>query len=83
MLNEATKKKPVVVIKSGRSEKGAVAVASHTGSLAGTDEVFDAIIRQYGVLRAECIQDAIDWCKFRNSFTTQPFDHSTTFILSY
>jgi len=64
VLNEATKKKPVVVIKSGRSEKGAIAVASHTGSLAGTDAVFDAIIRQSGVLRAESIQDAFDWCKF-------------------
>ncbi|MBW1690900.1 MAG: acetate--CoA ligase family protein [Deltaproteobacteria bacterium] len=63
-LNTATKKKPVVVIKSGRSAKGAIAAASHTGSLAGTDEVFDAIVRQYGVLRAEDIDEAFDWCKF-------------------
>jgi acetyl coenzyme A synthetase (ADP forming)-like protein len=63
-LNNATKRKPVVVIKSGRSRKGAIAAASHTGSLAGTDEVFDAIVRQYGVLRAEDIDEAFDWCKF-------------------
>lgn len=63
-LNDATIKKPVVVIKSGRSEKGAIAAASHTGSLAGTDEVFDSIVRQYGVLRAEDIDEAFDWCKF-------------------
>lgn len=63
-LNNATIKKPVVVIKSGRSSKGAIAAASHTGSLAGTDEVFDSIVRQYGVLRAEDIDEAFDWCKF-------------------
>ena len=72
VLNEATKKKPVVVIKSGRSEKGAVAVASHTGSLAGTDEVFDAIMKQSGVLRADSIQDAFDWCKF---LSNNPLPH--------
>lgn len=71
-LREATKKKPVVVIKSGRSEKGAIAVASHTGALAGTDEVFDAIMRQSGVLRAESLQDAFDWCKF---LSNNPLPH--------
>jgi acyl-CoA synthetase (NDP forming) len=71
-LREATKKKPVVVIKSGRSEKGAIAVASHTGSLAGTDEVFDAIMKQSGVLRAESLQDAFDWCKF---LSNNPLPH--------
>ncbi|MBN1217496.1 MAG: acetate--CoA ligase family protein [Anaerolineae bacterium] len=63
-LKEATQKKPVVVIKSGRSKRGAVAAASHTGSLAGTDEIFDAIMRQCGVLRAESLDDAFSWAKF-------------------
>jgi len=64
VLQEATKKKPIVVIKSGRSARGAIAAASHTGSLAGADEIFDAIMKQCGVLRAENIQQALDWCKY-------------------
>ncbi len=64
VLDKATRRKPVVVIKSGRSKKGAIAAASHTGSLAGSDEIFDAIMKQCGVLRAESIQEALDWCKY-------------------
>ena len=60
----STQKIPVVVIKSGRSERGAIAAASHTGSLAGSDEIFDAIMRQCGVLRAESVEEAFNWCKF-------------------
>lgn len=63
-LKKATQKKPVVVIKSGRSARGAMAAASHTGSLAGADEIFDAIMRQCGVLRAENLEEAFNWCKF-------------------
>ena len=63
-LKAATGKKPVIVIKSGKSKRGAQAAASHTGSLAGSDEIFDAIMKQCGVLRAECIEDAFNWCKF-------------------
>lgn len=63
-LAHATQKKPVVVIKSGRSKRGAMAAASHTGSLAGADEIFDAIMRQCGVLRAENLEEAFSWCKF-------------------
>ncbi len=63
-LKKAAAVKPVIVIKSGRSEKGALAAASHTGSLAGSDEVFDHVMRQCGILRAESIKDAFDWCDF-------------------
>ncbi len=63
-LKWATVQKPIVVIKSGRSKRGAMAAASHTGSLAGSDEIFDAVMRQCGVIRAETIEEAFNWCKF-------------------
>ncbi len=63
-VKKATLQKPVVVIKSGRSERGAVAAASHTGSLAGSDEIIDAIMKQSGVIRAENIQEALNWSKY-------------------
>ena len=63
-LKRVTRAKHVVVIKSGRSKRGAVAAASHTGSLAGADEVFDSVMRQCGVLRAESIQEAFNWARF-------------------
>ncbi len=64
VLKRATKVKPVVIIKSGRSQRGAMAAASHTGSLAGSDAVFDDIIKQCGALRAENMKEAFDWSKF-------------------
>ena len=64
VLREATARKPVVVIKSGRSKRGALAAASHTGSLAGADEVFEDVVAQAGAIRAENIQEALDWSKF-------------------
>ncbi|MFA5065797.1 MAG: acetate--CoA ligase family protein [Dehalococcoidia bacterium] len=64
VLRKTTKIKPVVVVKSGRSKRGAMAAASHTGSLAGVDKVFDDIARQCGVTRAEGIQEALEWCKY-------------------
>ncbi|MCZ7582274.1 MAG: acetate--CoA ligase family protein [Deltaproteobacteria bacterium] len=63
-VREATRVKPVVVIKSGWSQRGAVAAASHTGSLAGADDVFDDVMRQCGVLRAETIEEAFNWSLF-------------------
>lgn len=64
ILKEAVRKKPIVVIKSGRSRRGAMAAASHTSSLAGEDRVFDDIIRQCGVIRAETILEALNWCRY-------------------
>ncbi|KAG9391438.1 Acetyl-CoA synthetase [Carpediemonas membranifera] len=50
-------KKPIIVIKSGRTAAGASAVASHTGSLAGSDDVLDTLFERCGVLRVNEIQD--------------------------
>ncbi|MBI1941387.1 MAG: acetate--CoA ligase family protein, partial [Acidobacteria bacterium] len=47
--------KPIIVIKAGRSEAAAKAAASHTGTLAGSDDVLDAAFRRCGVLRVETI----------------------------
>jgi acetate---CoA ligase (ADP-forming) len=49
-VSRITKDKPVVVLRAGRSARGAAAVASHTGSLAPTDAVFDAALRQAGAI---------------------------------
>ena len=51
---------PVVVIKVGRSETGAAAAASHTAALAGADTVYDAVLRQYGALRARSVDEFLD-----------------------
>lgn len=50
---ETTKVKPVVVMKTGRTEQGARVISSHTASLAGQDEVYDAAFKQCGALRVE------------------------------
>lgn len=52
--------KPVVITKVGRTPVGATAAASHTGALAGTDAVFDAVFHQYGVYRARSIEEFFD-----------------------
>jgi acetyltransferase len=55
-----TRKKPIVVVKSGRTRAGARAAASHTGALAGVDATGGALLAQMGVIRAESVQELFD-----------------------
>ncbi|MCI8560685.1 MAG: acetyl-CoA synthetase [Dorea sp.] len=59
-LARIVKKKPVVVLKVGRSSIGALAANSHTGSLAGADAVYEAAFRQYGITRVCTIEEMMD-----------------------
>lgn len=52
--------KPVIVVKTGRTESGAHAATSHTGALTGSDAVADAAFRRVGVLRVDSIEDLFD-----------------------
>lgn len=63
----AQKKKPVVLLKVGKSEAGSRSAASHTGSLSGSDKAFDAIFKKYGVIRVDDLEDLLGIC---NLFST-------------
>jgi len=56
---------PILVVKSGRTGAGARAAASHTGTLAGTEALYEAIFRQTGIIRAESVNELFD---FANAF---------------
>jgi len=62
-MKRVTPKVPVVAIKAGTSRSGAIAASSHTGSLAGSDEIFSAAFRQSGVIRAKNVEDLFDMSK--------------------
>ncbi|PPA80289.1 MAG: Succinyl-CoA ligase [ADP-forming] subunit alpha [ANME-2 cluster archaeon HR1] len=66
---EATKRKPVVVIKSGRTSTGSKAAASHTGTLAGSDRAYTSAFDQSGVIRAYSMEELFDYSR---AFSTQP-----------
>ena len=56
-------RKPVIVIKAGRGESGQRATLSHTGSLAGSDAVYDTALRQCGAIRVESAEELFDLCR--------------------
>jgi acetate---CoA ligase (ADP-forming) len=59
-LRAAALNKPIVVFKVGRSQSGARAASSHTGALSGADRVYEALFRQFGVIRATTFSDLLD-----------------------
>ncbi|GAB3747022.1 acetate--CoA ligase family protein [Nocardiopsis nanhaiensis] len=58
---EVVPKKPVVVLKAGRTSAGAAAAGSHTGALAGDDKVYDDILRRAGVVRAPGLTELLEY----------------------
>ena len=61
--------KPIIALKAGRTIPGARAASSHTGSLAGSDRVYDAIFEQSGVIRVETLEELFDYVR---GFSSQP-----------
>jgi len=62
-------KKPVLVLKSGRSPEGAKAAMSHTGALMGSDEIYDALLKQSGAIRVDTMEELFDYA---TAFSKQP-----------
>ena len=62
-------KKPVLVLKSGRSPEGAKAAMSHTGALMGSDDIYDALLKQSGAIRVDTMEELFDYA---TAFSKQP-----------
>ncbi len=62
-INHSDHPKPVIVLKSGRTEAGASAIASHTGSLSGGDSAYKALFEQAGIIRANCVRELFDYAQ--------------------
>lgn len=69
VAREVTRTKPIIALKVGRSDLGSQAAASHTGSLAGSDQIYEGALKQSGVIRVNTIQELLDTAK---AFSAQP-----------
>lgn len=69
VAREVSRKKPILVLKSGVTESGSRAVSSHTGSLAGSEAAYDAAFYQSGILRMNSLQELFDNAR---AFANQP-----------
>ena len=63
VAKRVSKKKPVVVLKAGRTNMGARAASSHTGALAGNDRIYEDVFRQSGVIRARSLRDLLEFAR--------------------
>jgi acetyl coenzyme A synthetase (ADP forming)-like protein len=63
VASRVAKKKPLVILKAGRTASGARAAASHTGALAGNDKIYDDVLRQCGVVRAKSLNDLLQFSR--------------------
>jgi len=63
VAREISSRKPIIVLKAGRTELGQRAASSHTASLAGSDQVYQAAFKQSGVFSASSLEELFDWAK--------------------
>lgn len=59
LAEAAKKRKPIVILKAGKSKAGARAASSHTGNLAGNAEAYHAVFRKYGVVEVDCLEELL------------------------
>ncbi len=69
VARQATKKRPIIAIKSGTTDAGSRAVSSHTGTLAGSEQAYEAAFKQAGIIRARSVEELFD---FSIAFARQP-----------
>ena len=65
-------RKPVVILKVGRSEAGSRVASSHTGSLSGSDRAFDALCRKFGIVRVDDIEELVQMCHMLSVMREMP-----------
>jgi acetyl coenzyme A synthetase (ADP forming)-like protein len=63
VAKRVSKKKPVIMLKAGRTSAGAAAASSHTGALAGNDKIYEDVLNQSGVIRAKSLRDLLDFAR--------------------
>ena len=63
VAKRVSKKKPIVMLKAGRTSMGARAASSHTGALAGNDKIYEDVLRQSGVIRARSLRDLLEFAR--------------------
>jgi acyl-CoA synthetase (NDP forming) len=63
VAKRVSKKKPVIMLKAGRTAMGAAAASSHTGAVAGIDRIYDDVLRQSGVVRARSLRQLLDFSR--------------------
>jgi acetyl coenzyme A synthetase (ADP forming)-like protein len=63
VVKKIAKKKPIIALKAGKTEKGTKAVLSHTGSLAGSAKIYSSVFRQTGIIEANSFEELFDFAK--------------------
>lgn len=63
VARRVSKKKPVIVLKAGRTSAGAKAASSHTGALAGNDKIYEDVFKQCGVIRARSLRELLEFAR--------------------
>jgi len=63
VAKRVSKKKPIVMLKAGRTSMGARAASSHTGALAGNDKIYEDVLKQSGVIRARSLRDLLEFAR--------------------
>jgi acetyl coenzyme A synthetase (ADP forming)-like protein len=63
VAKRVSKKKPIIVLKAGRTSAGAKAASSHTGALAGNDKIYEDVLQQSGVIRARSLRQMLEFAR--------------------